>query len=151
VHIRTGFDDDQCVFELPHVLRIHAEVCLQWLGDCDTNGNVEECTTRPDSPMQSGKLVISRWHALHKVFPDKVRMLLHSIVHIEEDDTKTLPLFFQVVVHHFTFVLCSYSSEHFALRLRNTQSVVDLANVLRHFIPVICFLCSRSCVIDDVI
>ena len=55
------------------------------------------------------------------------------------------------MINHFAFVLRADAGEHFALRLRDAEFVVDLPDFLRHFGPVVRFFGAVPRVINDVV
>ena len=91
MHPRALVDDDECTLELPHVLRVDAEVGLQRHFHLHARWHIDEGAAGPDGGVQRRKLVVVPGDDGAEVFPHKFRIFTEGAVHIKEDDAPCSP------------------------------------------------------------
>lgn len=129
--------DDQSALELPHVLRIDAEIRLYWHLDVNAFRDVDERAARPDSGIEGAELVVGIWYDRTEPFLDDLRVLAKTTVHVEEDYSLLLEVFANRMVDGLGLVLGRDAGEPLLLGLGNAQLLEGVTDVLGDVIPIL--------------
>ena len=86
MHVGAFISDDQRAFELSHVRRVDAEVCLQRDVHVHALRHVYERAARPCGGVQCREFVVVAQNAFAEILLDEFRVLLHGGVGVDEDD-----------------------------------------------------------------
>ena len=135
---RALIDNDERVLKLARALGIQAEIRLQRDGHLHALRNVYERAAGPDRTVQGRKLMIARCDELHKILVHHVCVFaLERTLHVGVDDALCSYLVADVVIHELGIVLCADAGKRFALRLRDTETLKGVFNILRDVLPVV--------------
>src|SRR5438309_9900969 len=137
VHPRALVGDDQGPLELPHILRVDAEVGLQRHLDVCVLGHINEAAAGPDRGVERGELVVCGGYYRAEVLPDQVRVLPQAGVHVEEDDALLFEVLANGVVDDFGLVLRRDACEKFPFCLRDAEFVERLLDIRWYVVPVL--------------
>ena len=136
VHRSALVDDDQRPLELPHALRVDAEVGLQREVDLHPGRNVDKRPTRPDGRVQRGEFIVVRRDDFAEVLAEQFGVLLHRRVRIGEDDALLGEFLLERSVDYLALELGFHARDQtLLLRLENAELVVGVLNFGRDIFP----------------
>lgn len=135
VSLRSFFEDDDGMFKLSSGPSIHPEIRLQWLIYDNSCWNVQKCSSAPHSTMKGSELVIHIGYRPHEVLFHNILVPTDRCRHIFENNPFFHQLFLEVMVHHLTIVLCSYSGKHPSFCFWNTKPFKRILDCIWNFIP----------------
>ena len=82
--------------------------------------------------------MVARCDELHKILVHHVGVFtLECALHVGVDDTLCSYLVADVVIHELGIVLCTDAGKRFALRLRDTETLKGVFNILWDVLPVV--------------
>src|SRR5215203_6053469 len=143
--------DDERPLELPHVLRVDAEVRLKRDIHADAGRDVHERAARPYGRVQRRELVVVRRDDGAEVLFDDVLVLALTRVHIQEDDALLFELLLQGVVDDLGLVLRPDTGQALPLGLRYAELLEGVLYVVGHIVPGATLVLHRPYVVVDVV
>ena len=86
--------------------------------------------------MQRCEFVVSGGHQLHEMFPHHIRIFpVQGTLHIGIDYALGCHFFSDIVIYQFGIILCPHTGEGLSLRLRNSQLLKSILDILRYLGP----------------
>ena len=136
VNVRAFISDDQCALKLPHGFRVDTEVGLKRDLNMYARRHIDKRATRPGRGVQRCKLVVTCGNRLAKVLLEQFRVLTKTTVGIEEDNALGFEVFLNLLVDDLGLILGGDTRDQtLLLRIRDPQTIVGVANVLRKVFP----------------
>ena len=136
VHVGAFVRDDERALELTHGRGVDAEVRLQRDVHMHALRHVYERAAGPCRGVEGTELVVFRRHDGAEVLLDEFRVFAHSGVRVDEDDALLLQVLLDGVVDDLRLVLGGHAGdEAVLLRLRDAETIVGVADVVRQFVP----------------
>ena len=139
------------MLKLAGTRRVEPEVGLQRDLHTDTRRDIHERAAAPDRAVQSGKLVVSRGHQLHKVGTHHFGIgAVEGTLNIGVNHALCGHLGLDVVVDHFGVILGTHTSQRSPFGLGDAKPLKRVFDVVGHLAPLAPHLSLGADVSDDI-
>ena len=96
--------------------------------------------------------MVSRRNQFHEMLPDHLRIFaVHCTFQVGIHNAQVCDFLAYIVIHQFGVILCADACQRLSLRLRNTQALECILDILRHIRPFRLHLGIRANVGNDVV
>ena len=151
MHLSALVGNDERALKLAGILRVDAEIRLQWHFTLDTGRNVYERPTRPHGRVQRRKLVVAGRNDRAEILLDEIWVLAHRSIHVAKENSLSFKVFAVLVVNNLRLVLSGDPCEILALCLGNTEFLIRAHHFFWEFIPFVNLFARRLQVVIDVL